>query len=463
MPDSTRSFLASKLTADFQQSAGKAVRSKVPFEDLLIIKKQFKRPNPIKIITDQNATRIKKLVPVRHARMAQSPFAFFRGSAAIMAADLNRQPNTGILVQACGDMHVSNFGLFASAERQLTFAINDFDETHIAPWEWDVKRLTASAHIASEHLGGKQNDRDETVLQCVLSYQKWIRHYAKMGHLDIWYDTIGEEEILSSLTANAAGMAKKAFEKARQRNHLQVLEKFGDMVDDQFLLKENYPFLYHDPVTVNNTPVLSLLDEFLKQYLSSLPLERRGLLSRYTFRDVVRKVVGVGSVGTACWVLFFEGTGHEDPLFLQLKEARQSVLEPFTQPCTYTNQGQRVVTGQRLIQGSPDIFLGFGHLENTDFYVRQLRDMKGGFDLEPGKMSVRQLQKYAALCGHALALAHAKSGNAPIMAGYLGKSEKFAEVMVSYAADYARQNQADYEAFLSVIKNGKLAIAEKAR
>lgn len=463
MPHSTFSFLASKRTADSQQKTGKALRSKVSFESLIQINKKFKRPNPVKIIQAQNATRIKKLVPVRHARMAESPFAFFRGSAGIMAADLGGQPHSGISVQACGDMHVSNFGLFASAERQLTFAINDFDETHIAPWEWDVKRLVASAHIAAEHLGGKQQHGADAVVSCVLSYQQWMRRFAKMGNLEIWYSTIGEKEILSSVSSGAHDIAKQTFAKARQRTNMQVLDKLGDVIDDTFHIRENYPFLYHDPYTVNNTPVTELVDEFLQQYVASLPPERRILLAQYTLRDVVRKVVGVGSVGTSCWVLFLEGASHADPLFLQLKEAQTSVLEPFTQPCLYANQGERVVYGQRLIQGSPDIFLGFGRLETIDFYIRQLRDMKGGFDLEPGKMPLKQLPQYTALCGHALALAHAKSGKAAIISGYLGKSEKFAELMASYAASYARQNQADYESFLAAIKNGTLAMADKAR
>lgn len=462
MPN-TNSFLASKLTGDFQLKAGKALRSQVPFDALLQTRPKFKRPNPIKILQAQNATRIPKLVPVRHARMAESPFAFFRGSAGIMAADLNGQPHTNILVQACGDMHVSNFGLFASAERQLTFAINDFDETHIAPWEWDIKRLVASAHIAAEHLGGKPSHCANAVMGCVLSYQKWIRRFSQMGHLEIWYSSIGEKEIISSLSNDATSMAKDVFSKARQRTHMQVLDKLGDVIDDTYHIRENYPFIYHDPVTINNTPATELLDELLVQYLSSLPPERRSLLAKYTLRDVVRKVVGVGSVGTSCWMLYLEGDGHADPLFLQFKEAQRSVLEAYTQPCLYANQGERVVYGQRLIQGSPDIFLGFGKLEDMDFYIRQLRDMKGGFELEPGKMSLKQLPQYTALCGHALALAHAKSGNAPIIAGYLGKSEKFAEVMVSYAAAYARQNQSDYDAFLTAIENGKLEMADKAR
>lgn len=463
MSTSHASFLSSKLTAEFQQKAGKAIRGKTTFESLITTHPSFKRPNPIKIIQNQNASRIKKLVPVRHARMAESPFAFFRGSAAIMAADLSGQPNTGILVQACGDMHVSNFGLFASAERQLTFAINDFDETHIAPWEWDIKRLVASAYIAATHLGAKRAASEDAVSSCVLSYQKWMRSYAKMGHLEIWYDTIGEKEILDALGKEAACLAKEAFSKARQRNHVQVLEKLGDVVDETFHIKENYPFIYHDPLTRNNTPVTELLDELLQQYTTSLAPERRALLAKYTLRDVVRKVVGVGSVGTACWMIFMQGDKAKDPLFLQFKEAQVSVLEPYTQPCTYANQGERVVFGQRLIQGSPDIFLGFGKVEDMDFYIRQLRDMKGGFDLEPGKMNTKQLAQYTALCGHALALAHAKSGSAPIIAGFLGKSEAFAHCMVDYASAYAQQNEADYETFLAAIKKGTLAVAEKAR
>jgi uncharacterized protein (DUF2252 family) len=444
-----------------KKAIGKALREKVPFSMHAAATLPNKRVGPVEILKSQAATRHKDLVPIRHARMLASPFAFLRGTAAGMAQDLAAQPRTDLIVQACGDMHVANFGVFASAERNLVFAINDFDETHPAPWEWDVKRLATSALVAVDHMGGTKANGEDAVRSAVASYRKWMREYADMGYLDIWYSTINEQDILNTLSKEPRKKAEGIFKKARGRNHMQVLDKLTDIVDSEHLIKEERPFVYRDTVTKNGTPIKDLIKSFLEQYFASLPHDRRYLVSRYRIIDVARKVVGVGSVGTSCWIVFLMGKHAEDPLFLQVKQGLPSVLEPYTRKSPYTNSGHRIVVGQRMIQGSPDIFLGHGHLEGVDFYVRQLRDMKGGLELEAGKLNVNNFREYTALCGWALALAHAKSGHPAKIAGYLGKTEAFDDVIWSFSKAYAQQNEKDYETFKKAVQQGKLPVSER--
>jgi uncharacterized protein (DUF2252 family) len=444
-----------------KKAIGKALREKVPFSMHADATLPNKRVGPVEILKSQAATRHKDLVPIRHARMLASPFAFLRGTAAGMAQDLALQPRTDLIVQACGDMHVANFGVFASAERNLVFAINDFDETHPAPWEWDLKRLATSALVAVDHMGGTKANGEDAVRSAVASYRKWMREYADMGYLDIWYSTINEQDILNTLSKEPRKKAEGIFKRARGRNHMQVLDKLTDIVDSEHLIKEERPFVYRDTVTKNGTPIKDLIKSFLEQYFASLPHDRRYLVSRYRIIDVARKVVGVGSVGTSCWIVFLMGKHAEDPLFLQVKQGLPSVLEPYTRKSPYTNSGHRIVVGQRMIQGSPDIFLGHGHLEGVDFYVRQLRDMKGGLELEAGKLNVNNFREYTALCGWALALAHAKSGHPAKIAGYLGKTEAFDDVIWSFSKAYAQQNEKDYETFKKAVQQGKLPVAER--
>jgi uncharacterized protein (DUF2252 family) len=443
-----------------RMAIGKALRDSVP----RISHADFKRTDavdPLGILLHQAKTRLSQLVPIRHARMLISPFAFLRGSAAVMTADLASGPTTGFTVQACGDMHVSNFGIYGSAERQLIFAINDFDETLPGPWEWDLKRLAASAHVACEHLEGSKKNCNDAAWAVVAGYQDHLRRYAHMGYLETWYDCIDSDSVLKSLSRNAQNKAQSVFDKARTRTHLQVLEKMTDLIDDQHRIVENRPFIVRERKTSTGRPIKEALGHFFLSYLNSLAPERQLLVSRYRVLDVARKMVGVGSVGTGCWVVLLQGEDPTDPLFLQIKEAQPSVLSPYL-PSTQTgNDGQRVVNGQRLIQGSADIFLGWGELDGTHFYARQLRDMKGGMDIEPGEVGPDNFAEYCRLCGWGLALAHAKSGDPAMISGYIGKSDEFVDAIVRFADSYAEQTQRDYDTLAAAAKSGKLKVAAK--
>lgn len=460
----TRAFTAKRPGVEERMAAGKALRERIPRTSHA----DFERPpgvDPVAILRQQAVTRIPDLIPVRHARMMQSPFAFLRGSAAVMAADLAPTRTTGLEVQACGDMHVANFGVFASAERQLVFAINDFDETRHGPWEWDIKRLAASAYVAAHHLGGSIADSEAAANRAASSYRQRMRRYAGMGTLEVWYDTIDSNRLIESLPTSFQTAASAVLEKARRRTHMQVLDKMTDLVDERHRIVEQHPFIVRSKVTSTGRPVREALGHCLVAYLESLAPDRRLLLSRYRVIDVAQKVVGVGSVGTRCWVVLLQGRDEDDPLFLQMKEAQPSVLAAHlpARSDEPRNQGQRVVMGQRLIQGSPDIFLGWGHIDGVDFYIRQLRDMKGGIDLEPGLTTTAGFIEYCGLCGWALALAHAKSGDAALIGGYLGKSDVFDDAMVRFAAAYAEQTRHDYNTFAAAAREGVIEVAALER
>jgi len=453
-------FQSKQLSIDERIASGKKLREKFPRIKQGEYKPAENRIDPISILEEQAKTRIPDLVPVRYARMLGSPFAFLRGGAAIMAADLAaNSKTTGIKVQACGDMHIANFGVFASAERNLVFGINDFDETLPGPWEWDLKRLVASIVAAGSFLGVNKSKCEESVMAAVSTYRKRIRQYAQMGNLELWYSTINENDILKSLTPSARIGAEKILSKARQRTHMQVLGKLTDLVDEKYLLKENAPFIVRETKTETGRPIKEALGLFLESYFSSLADDRKTILKQYRILDVARKVVGVGSVGTRCWIILLVGNHSDDPLFLQLKEAQPSVLEPYLQKSIYSNQGQRVISGQRLIQGAPDIFLGWGEQGGMQYYVRQLRDMKGGVEFDPKKVKVENMDQYSSLCAWALALAHAKSGDASIIAGYVGKSDELDEAMVNFAFAYADQTEKDYQALASAVKSGRIKVA----
>lgn len=455
-------FTAPRPSVEARMAEGKALRERVPRASHAAFAR-MPQVDPVAILKDQAKTRLPELVPVRHARMLQSPFAFLRGSAAVMTADLAPSPTTGLQVQACGDMHVANFGVFASAERQLVFAINDFDETRPGPWEWDVKRLAASAFVAAQHLGGDKSEREAAARAAVESYRSRMRRYAGMGQLEIWYDTIHSERLLESLPAALRTSAEAVLEKARKRTHMQVLDKMTDLVDDRHRIIEQHPFIVRAAITSMGRPVDEAIGHCLAYYLDSLAPERRLLLSRYRIVDAAQKVVGVGSVGTRCWMVLMQGRDEDDPLFLQLKEAQPSVLEVYGGDAVASeapmNQGERVVRGQRLIQGSPDIFLGWGEIDGVHFYIRQLRDMKGGIELEPGATSPGGFIEYCRLCGWALALAHAKSGDAAMIGGYLGKSDVFDDALVLFAEAYAARTRADHESFAAAAKEGVVEVA----
>ena len=442
-------------------AAGKGLRVAVPRAILGEFRPPPRRNDPVAILEAQGRTRLQNLVPVRYARMIASPFAFLRGAAAIMAPDLAPSPVTGLTVQACGDMHLANFGVFASAERNLVFGINDFDETLPAPWEWDLKRLVASFVIAGRFLGFDRVLCGAASQAAVSSYRRHMREYAQLGNLETWYTTIKEQDVLAALSPSMRKRTEQFTAKARKRNHLQVLEKMTDLVDDKHHIVEQAPLIVRETRTEKGTPLARAVDALLGIYLASLPPDRRALLSRYRLRDVARKVVGVGSVGTRCWVALFEGASAADPLFLQFKQAQESVLAPFVKAPRVEHQGRRVVEGQRLIQGAPDIFLGWGDGEGHHFYVRQLRDMKGGVDLEPGTVRSQGLVEYGMLCGWALALAHAKSGDAAMIAGYVGKSEALDDALTGFAFAYADQTERDHAALEKAARSRRIHVASR--
>lgn len=453
-------FQSEQRSVEERFAAGKELRRKLPRDEQGKYQLAKDRTDPISILEEQAKTRLPDLIPIRYARMITSPFAFLRGAAAIMAEDLTAQgKTTGLHVQMCGDMHLANFGVFASAERNLIFGINDFDETLPGPWEWDLKRLVASIVSGGQFLGASNGICKKSVRAAVSSYRNRIRQYAFMGNLQLWYSTIKDDDVKKVLTGTAREGLKRIASKARERTHMQVLGKLGDLVDEQFRLRDDAPFIVHETHTQSGRPMNEALELFLQSYLSSLADDRRFLLKQYRIVDVVRKVVGVGSVGTRCWIIYLKGNHGEDPLFLQLKEAQPSVLEPFCGKTLYQNHGQRVVAGQRLIQGAPDIFLGWGELDGIHFYVRQLRDMKGGVDLDPSKVKIENFSQYCAVCAWALALAHAKSGDAAMIAGYVGKSAELDNAMVDFAFAYADQTEKDYKALKEAAMSGRIKSA----
>lgn len=443
-------------------AAGKALRNIFPLAKLGDYKRSPDRADPVTVLEEQGRNRLTDLVPIRYARMLTSPFAFLRGAAAIMAADLAASaPTSGIQVQACGDMHLANFGIFASAERNLIFGINDFDETLPGPWEWDLKRLVTSVVSCGRFLGANQKLCEKGVSAAVKTYRDRMKEFAQMGHLELWYTTISEKDILKTLTPSARKGLKRITARARERTHLQVLGKMTDLVGDQYRLRINAPFIVRETHTQSGLPIEEALQVTLESYLKSLADDRKKLLQHYQITDVARKIVGVGSVGTRCWLIFLTGNGSNDPLFLQVKEAQPSVLEPYVDKSVYANPGQRIVAGQKLIQGAPDIFLGWGELEGFKFYVRQLRDMKGGVEFDADKSKIKNLPQYSRLCAWALALAHAKSGDAAMISGYIGDGEDLDKAMVRFAFDYAEQTEKDHAALAAAAKSGRIKVASE--
>jgi len=457
-------FKSKQLSIEERFAAGKELRKKFPRIKQGEYKPAADRADPVSILEGQAKTRLPDLVPIRYARMLTSPFAFLRGAAAIMAADLSANgETTGITVQTCGDMHVANFGVFASAERNLIFGINDFDETLPGPWEWDLKRLVASIVAAGRFLGADKDLCRESVIAAVSTYRKKMKEYAYKGNMELWYSTINAKDVLKALNPAARKAADRIMSKARQRTHMQVLGKMTDLVDDKFRLKVNAPFIVRETHTQSGRPIEEALGMLLESYFKSLAHDRKTLLKNYRIADVTRKIVGVGSVGTRCWIIFLTGNNPNDPLFLQVKEAQPSVLELFLNGSSlHTDHGRRVVEGQRLIQGAPDIFLGWGELDGLHFYIRQLRDMKGGVEFDPKTVKLENMPQYSSLCAWALALAHAKSGDAAMIAGYAGNSGELDEAMVNFAFAYADQTEKDFNALAAAAKNGKIKVADES-
>lgn len=467
MPHETlKSFKRQRLSPEARIAIGKSIRQTTPRTSLGNYKVQARRLDAVSIINRQAESRIPELIPIRHARMAASPFAFYRGSAAIMAQDLAPLPSPAIQVQLCGDMHVSNFGFFSTAERRLVFGINDFDETLPGNFDWDLKRLAASAMIAAEYLGQDQVYGEGLVRRMSQKYRQYMRDYAHTHYIELARTYIDEEAIESHSRdvgiSNAARLyLQKQISKARLNTNQGVFGKITGRQGNQIRLIDNPPFVMHPYETMYGTPLVDVLDEGLGSYANSLPSDRQVLLERYRLVDVARKVVGVGSVGLGCWILYMEGVDPGDSLFLQTKRTEPSVLAPYFSDKQFGSQGERVVYGQRLIQGAPDLFLGYGK-SDSDFYVRQLRDMKGGISIGTGKgdIGVAEFPDYASLFGWALANAHARSGDPAVLAGYCGKGEQLDDALVCFAKAYSAQNTADYETFMTAIRTGTLKCAD---
>jgi uncharacterized protein (DUF2252 family) len=455
---------------------GVAARAFVPPKRHEQLELSSTRADPVSTAERVGRSRIPDLVPLRHARMAASPFAYFRGNALGMAEDLASTPTSGLLTQLCGDAHLSNFGLFGSAERRLLFDINDFDETHPGPWEWDVKRLATSIVVAGRENGFSRKENRTAVRSVVRRYADAMAEFAGMGELAVWYARADADELHDVLRAKmgkAVGKrVGKALRKARASDQIRALTKLTEVDEGVLRFKSEPPALV--PLTelthhLEAAQIEQVLTEFLKRYRRSLPPDRRFLLDRFELLDVARKVVGVGSVGTRCWVLLMRGRDDGDPLFLQVKEAQASVLAD-TVPTAVgprrapANNGARVVGGQRLMQTAGDIFLGWNHLDDADgqerhYYVRQLRDMKASAAVET--MAPTTLGHYGQLCAWTLARAHARSGDAIAISAYLGKGEAFTRAVAAFAESYADVNEQDHAAFTRAIADGRLASADR--
>ena len=451
-----------------RSARGKAIRAEVPRDSHAVFEPSADRPDPIGLLEDQAMTRVPELVPVRWGRMSVSPFTYFRGAALPMASDLATTPVSGLAVQACGDAHLSNFGVFGSAERRLVFDVNDFDETLPGPWEWDVKRLAASLEVAARGNGFSGRQRREIILAAVGSYRQSMRGFAGMANLDVWYAHADMDQLraqfASQLKARQRKVVDEGLARARTRDSMQAVGKLTRIVDGRPRIISDPPLLVPIdelmPEQTDRATIAGQLSQLITGYRRTLETDRRYLLEQFEFCDMARKVVGVGSVGTRCWIVLMLGRDDADPLLLQVKEAEPSVLSRYVGASKYANQGQRVVAGQRLMQAASDIFLGWQRNEAgldgkpRDFYVRQLRDWKFSIDIET--MVPSGLRMYGALCGWTLARAHARSGDRIAIAAYLGGSDVFDRAITQFAAAYADQNERDHQSLLDAIAAGRI-------
>jgi uncharacterized protein (DUF2252 family) len=442
---------------DARLASGKILRQKVPRASHAHWAAPPGRPDPLDVVKRSDAGRLPELLPIRYSRMRQSPFGFFRGSAALMAMDLAKTPITGIRVQACGDCHAANFGGFASPERRLLFDINDFDETLLAPWEWDLKRLAASVVLASRELGLSTRRCSEAAAAVAASYRTHIREYAGMRALDVWYSHLDAEVFIDQAKSSAARKDWEEIEKkARSQTAEHILPRIAAVKDGRTHIVDHPPLVYHPR---GDELMRKRVTEMFHRYRATLPDERRVILDRYRIVDVARKVVGIGSAGTRCAVMLLMAGAH-DPMLLQLKEALPSVLEPYAAKSRYANQGERVVRGQRMLQSAGDVFLGWTRDdEGHDYYFRQLRDMKMKIDLDA--MTKSDWFEYLGICAWALARAHARTGDSALIAGYLGKSDAFDSAIAEFATDYADQAERDHASFVHAVSTGRLKAAER--
>ncbi|ADV66149.1 DUF2252 domain-containing protein [Deinococcus maricopensis] len=441
-----------------RHAEGKARRQAVPRRHHATFTPSPDRPDPLQVLRANDRSVLPHLLALRYGRLSASPFAFYRGTAGLMAFDLSGTPTTGWPVQASGDAHCANFGAFATAERNLVFDLNDFDETHPAPWEWDVKRLAASLVLAARAAGHSEADARHAALSAARAYRLHTRTYADMTHLDIWYDRIDAHEALADTAHDA--FTDAMFRTARKRTGQHALARFATRgPDGRWRVRDEPPLLTHP----NDPDAEAWVEEVRLGYFESVPEDRRVLLARYHLTDWALKVTGVGSAGRRVLVLLLladDGQNPDDVLFLQVKEARASVLEPFTAPCGARNAAHRIVRGQRLMQAAGDPFLGWATRGDHAFYVRQLRDMKGSFELEG--VSPRGLEEYAELCAWALARAHARTGDAVRVGGYLGKGEGFEASVAAFAVTYADVAERDHARLLAAIRTGEILAEQDA-
>jgi len=450
------------MTFAEQYAAGKALRAACPRKAHAAWKAPSDRRDAVDTVLEAEKGRLPDLLPLRHGRMARSAFTFYRGSALAMAADLASTPATGVLVQCCGDAHLSNFGGFATPERRVIFSINDLDETLPAPWEWDVKRLAASFVVACRDNGLRDATAKDVVMACVRTYRESMAEYSRMKTLELWYQALGADELVAGIKdPDFRKRAMKRLQKERAKSIAEdIFPKLVEHKGEMPVIKDQLPTIFH---AEGHPPgeVQQILRDALAVYRDTLSHSSQTLLDRYELRDAAIKVVGIGSVGTFCWVFLFMA-GEDDPLFLQIKEARASVLEPYAGASVFPNHGQRVVNGYRLMQPASDMFLGWSQGPRRHFFIRQLRDIKISVRVET--FGRAEMDLYAAWCGRALALSHARSGNSATLSGYMGKSDIFDRAIADFSMAYADQNESDHAALERAVKQGKLqAVFEDAR
>jgi uncharacterized protein (DUF2252 family) len=446
---------------------GKAARAEVPRSGHARFETSPSRLDPVALLERQAESRVPELVPIRYGRMLVSSFTFYRGAAMLMAHDLAVTPRSGLDVQCCGDAHLSNFGVFASPERRLMFDINDFDETLPGPWEWDVKRLAVSMLIAARDNGFRATDQDRIVLETVGQYRTTMAGFAGMKDLDVWYSHLDIETVLQDFASQFKPRIVKQTEKnlarARTKDSMAAFSKLTHVVDGKVRIIDQSPLIV--PIEIlaadqERDEMFEALHQLLRGYRETLEFDRRVLLERFELTDFARKVVGVGSVGTRAWIALLLGRDGQDPLFLQMKEAEASVLEEFLGPSEFSNHGERVVTGQRLMQATSDIFLGWLHVDSglddkpRDFYGRQLKDWKGSAEIE--QMVPKALATYGRLCGWTLARAHARSRDRIAITSYLGSNDRFDRAILEFSDAYAKQNERDYKALSAAVKSGRI-------
>jgi uncharacterized protein (DUF2252 family) len=442
------------LSKTERRKRGKALREKCPRTSQAEWKPRSKSQDIIKLLEESDVDRIPGLISVKYQRMAVSPFTFFRGAAIIQARDLANAPVSGITLQACGDCHLLNFGGFASPERVLVFDINDFDETFPGPWEWDIKRLGASLILAARDRSFSKTVASQAARAAAASYRERMSEFAEMKVLDTWYASVSIDALEEYFRKDPDILVRlsQKQKQARSRTSEAVIPKLTGVVNGRRMIKDNPPVIYHFQEYAED--VERGHAKFIEQYKKSLQADKQQLFERYRLEDSAIKVVGVGSVGTRCFLALLLAD-QDDPLFLQVKEARRSVLESPRGKSRYEHQGLRVVEGQRVMQGASDIFLGWASSKNHDYYLRQFRDMKVSAEVETFRPST--LVAYATMCGWALARAHAKAGDSAMIAGYLGSTDHFDTDLAKYAEEYADQAERDFEAFQKAIRSGRLS------